>query len=63
MFTFNTFKTKAWSASYQSVSVHEAKLKSKAQAIVAAISEDLGFEHFLLNLKSISTETFVEFLE
>jgi 2C-methyl-D-erythritol 2,4-cyclodiphosphate synthase len=45
------------------VSVHEAKLKSKAQAIVAAISEDLGFEHFLLNLKSISTETFVEFLE
>ena len=59
VFSFNTLKTKAWSSAYSSISVHESKLKSKAKAIVAAISEDKGFEHYLTNLKSISTEQYV----
>ena len=47
---------KAWSAAYSTIDVHDVKIRMKAWAIVAAISEDIGYEHHLLNLKSISTE-------
>ena len=35
----------------------------KAQAIVSAISEEKGLEHFLIHLKSITAVEFVKFLE
>ena len=38
VFTFNTFVKKAWSASYQTIDVVEAKMNIKAQAIISAIS-------------------------
>ena len=38
-------------------------MRMKAQAIVAAISEDVGFEHYLTHLRSISSEQFIKFLE
>ena len=63
VFSFNTFRTKAWSQAYQSIQVYEAKMKMKAQAIVAAISEDIGYEHSLIHLKSITSVEFVKFLE
>lgn len=63
IFSFNTMRSKAWSSAYSSIDVHDAKMKMKAQAIVAAISEDIGYEHHLLNLRSISTEQYVQFME
>ena len=63
VFTFNTFSTKAWSAPYTSISVKEASIKVRAQALIAAISEDVGLELYMLNPKSINTEQFVSFLE
>lgn len=56
VFSFNTMKSKAWSQAYSSIEVHESKMRMKAQAIVAAISEDVGFEHYLTNIRSISSE-------
>lgn len=63
VFSFSTMKTKAWSASYSSITVNEASMKMKAIALVAAISEDVGYELHLTNLKSISTLEYVEFLK
>ena len=40
VFSFNTMRNRAWSASYSSIEVYDAKVRMKAQAIVAAISED-----------------------
>lgn len=63
VFSFNTMRTKAWSSSYSSISVQEAKMRFKTMALVAAISEDIGIESYLTNERSISTEEFVKFLE
>ena len=44
VFSFNTFKSKAWSSSNENIIVKEEKLRVKSQAFVAAISEDSGLE-------------------
>ena len=56
-------RSKAWSRAYSSIEVHESKMRMKAQAIVAAISEDVGYEHHLTHIRSISSEQFIRFLE
>jgi hypothetical protein len=63
VFTFNTFNTKAWASSYNSITVSEANIKVKTQALIAAISTDVGLESFLIHPKSISAEEFIKFLE
>ena len=56
VFTFSTFNTKAWSPAYASIAVREGDIRIKTQAIIAGVSLDKGLEHFLISLKSISTE-------
>lgn len=63
VFTFNTFKTKSWSSAYSSIEVRDANIKVKAHALVCGISEDKGYEHSLINLKSISSAEYITFLE
>jgi transposase len=62
VFTFNTFLTKAWSSSYSNISVPEAKINVRAHALVAGVSEEVGLEGYLIVLKAINTESYIEFL-
>ena len=63
VFTYNTFKTKAWSAKNSRIQVNDADAKIKTVALIAAISEDCGLEGYSLHPKSISTQEFVDFVE
>ena len=54
--TFNTFRSKAQSAAYNCISVKDSAIKVNAQALGASISEDSGFELYLINLNSIKTK-------
>jgi len=54
VFSFNTFNSKAWSSSKESIIVKEEKLRIKSQALIAAISEDCGLESYLIHPRSIS---------
>jgi hypothetical protein len=54
---------RAWSKSYQSISVLDSSARIKVHALIAGISEDRGLEHFLIRFKSIKNEEFVQFLE
>ena len=62
VFTFNTFLTKAWACSYQNISIPEAKINVRAHALVAGISEENGLESYHIVLKSINTESYIDFL-
>lgn len=48
VFTFNTFRTKAWSSAYSSIEVRDANINVRAHALVCGISEDKGYEHALI---------------
>jgi hypothetical protein len=37
-------------------------IKVKAHALVAGVSEEIGFECFLIKLRSIDSASFIEFL-
>ena len=63
VFTFNTFNTKAWSSSYNSITVDESRLRVKTQAMISAISEDVGLEGYVIHPSSIAAKEFIEFLE
>jgi len=63
VFTFNTFRSKAWSQKNTSIRVQESAIKVKTMALIAAISEDGGLEAYSLHPKSIKTEEFVAFVE
>ena len=63
VFSFNTFKSKAWSSSNENIIVKEEKLRVKSQAFVAAISEDGGLESYMLHPRSFNQEQFITFLE
>ena len=52
VFSFNTFKSKAWSKANESIIVKEANLRVKSQAFIAAISEDGGLESFMIHPRS-----------
>ncbi len=58
VFSFNTFKAKAWSKPYQSIVVKDSAIRIKTQALVAAISLDEGVVDFALHPKSIRSEEF-----
>ena len=63
VFTFNTFNTKAWAGPYKSIKVNEQNLRVRTQAIIAAISEEVGLEHVMIRPRAINGEHFIEFLE
>jgi hypothetical protein len=63
VFTFHTFTKKSWSGSYNNITVLDRKITVKTHAILAGISEDKGLEHYLVCLKSIKTEEYIQFLE
>lgn len=63
VFTFNTFKTKAWSNRRSSFRVMESAIKVKTNALLAAISAESGLEDYLIHPKSIKAEQFIMFLE
>lgn len=63
VFTFNTFNTKAWAGSYDSISVEENKIRVRTQAFIAGVSEEWGLEAYSIHRRSISTPEFVDFIK
>ena len=63
MFTFSTLIKKSWSSSYDNISVIDRNVTVKAHTIIAAISEELGLETYLIKPKSIKTPEYLEFLQ
>ena len=59
VFTFNTMNTRAWFSAYDSVKVRDTETRIKTQDIVVAVSEDKGFEGYLLHPKSISAPQYL----
>ena len=59
VFTFNTFKTKAWSSKYSSIEVSDFDARVKTMALVAAVSEDSGLEAFMIHPKAITSIEFM----
>ena len=62
MFTFNTFRTKAWSTAYSSIKVNDFAVKVKTQALIAAITLQDGMFEYSIHAKSIKTEEFQGFI-
>ena len=63
IFSFNTFKAKAWSKTYKSITIKDYTIKVKTQALIAAISLDEGFVDYFIHPKSIKTEELKAFLK
>jgi DDE superfamily endonuclease len=63
VFTFSTFRSKAWSSQHSCIKVVDSDLKIQTMAMVSAISLENGLEGYLLHPKSIKTEQFVEFVK
>ena len=63
MFTFSTFRSKAWAHNRDRIQINESDLKVKTLAVIAAISEEGGLIDYCIHPKSINTETFVAFIE
>ena len=63
IFSFNTFNSKAWSKSYDSITVCDDRVRIKTQALLAAISEDVGLEDYLIHPRSITAEEFTVFIK
>ena len=62
VFTFNTFKTKAWSSSYKSITVDDFAIRVKTQAFIAGVTLDDGLLEWSIHYRSIKTEEFQKFL-
>ena len=56
MFTFSTFRSKAWSSHLNRIKVVDSDLRIEAIAMISAISAENGLEGYLLHPKSIKTE-------
>ena len=63
VFTFNTFKTKAWSSSYKSIVVKDFAIRVKTQAFIGGITLEDGLIEYSIVPRSIKTDEFKEFLE
>ena len=62
VFTFNTFRKRAWSAKHTNIDVRDCDAKIKTMALIAAISEDCGLEAYSILPRSINSEDFVAFI-
>jgi len=58
VFTFNTFKSKAWSSAYSSIKVNDFAVRVKTQALIAAITLTDGMFEYSIYPRSIKTEEF-----
>jgi len=58
VFTFNTFKSKAWSSAYSSIKVNDFAVRVKTQALIAAITLTEGMFEYAIHPRSIKTEEF-----
>jgi hypothetical protein len=63
VFTFNTFNTKAWAGSYQSIKVEESQVRVRTQAFIAGISAEWGLEAYSIHRRAISTPEYVDFIK
>ena len=63
VFTFNTFKTKAWSSAYSNIVVRDYAIRIKTQALIGAISIEDGMVEYAIHPKSIKTEEFQAFIK
>ena len=63
IFSFNTFKAKAWAKSYKSIVIKDQAIKVKTQAFIAAVSLEKGMVDCAIHPKSIKTEEFKSFLQ
>ena len=55
IFSFNTFKAKAWSKPYKSITIKDHDIKVKTQALIPEITLDEGFVDYFIHPKSIKT--------
>jgi len=62
VFTFNTFKAKAWSSAYSSIKVNDFAVRVKTQALLAAVNMEQGMFEYTIHPKSIRTEEFQAFV-
>ena len=58
VFTFNTFKTKAWSKAYSNIVVRDFAIRVRTQAFIGAITLEDGLIDYVIHPKSIKTEEF-----
>jgi hypothetical protein len=63
VFTFSTFRSKAWSTHHNRIKVVDSELKIQTQAMISAISADCGLEGYYIHSRSIKTEQFVDFVK
>ena len=63
MFTFNTFRKRAWAAKHQSITINDADYSIKAQALLCAISEDGGLEAYQIHEKAVTSTDFSNFIK
>ena len=63
VFTFSTFRSKAWSSHLNRVKVVDSDLTIETMAMISAISAENGLEGYLIHPKSIKTEQFVAFVK
>ncbi len=62
VFTFNTFKKRAWFSKFDNLKVRQDKRRIKTQALIAAIESDRGLVAHAIHADSIDSEKFVAFL-
>ena len=63
MFTFNTFRKRAWAGRGHNITINDADYFIKAQAMVCAISEDGGLEAYHIHEKSVTSSDFSQFIQ
>jgi transposase len=63
VFTFSTFRSKAWSMHHNRIKVVDSDLRIQTQAMISAISSENGLEGYYIHPRSIKTEQFVDFIK
>ena len=62
MFTRKTVKEAEWSRPKENFRIDEARLNEPTLAMVSAISQENGLEHFKIYPRSVNTGRFIEYL-
>ena len=62
VFTFNTFRKRAWAGKNQAISINDADYYVKAKALVCAINEDGGLEAYQIHEKALTSSDFAGFM-
>ena len=62
MFTFNTFRKRAFSRRRESITINDADYFIKAQALICAVSKDDDLEAFQIYEKAVISVDFSNFM-